>query len=343
MKKRCAFICNTNNPDMVEYFNRKVSGLNDDAIFLATYDVAKKNNLVASSFSRKNTFSLFLVLDFIYSFYLVFYLLFKGAKVVIFDTAHISNIPIALLLKFFRIKMVFTIHDWHPHEGGQSRNVIVYNFVVKKILADNVIVFSSVEFNKPVWKFTLSGYDWRGSSNFKGKSPRFLFFGRIEPYKGLFNLIEVAKYLRIHRPDAVITVAGRGNDRAIKELSLLSNVEIKNYFIDDFELDELISESSCILLPYTSATQSGVIVHSYSYGKPVVAFNVGALASYIEDGRTGILCEPNDVLAFAKAAIKIYEKQEFFNKFVEDAFKNKYDSHSMIRQYKELIVDLIEG
>lgn len=45
------------------------------------------------------------------------------------------------------------------------------------------------------------------------------------------------------------------------------------------------------ILPYTSATQSGVIVDSYRLSRPVIAFNVGAISEQIEGGVTGFLIE----------------------------------------------------
>lgn len=337
--KKVAFICNSTNPDLVNYFDKKISGLKNDAFFLANFSLAKERNLTVSSFSKKNGFSVFFILDFIYAFFLVFRLLIKRVSVVIFDTAHISNIPIAFLLKIFRVELIFTIHDWSPHEGAQSRNVKIYNFLVRELIADQLIVFSPVSSKNPVRNFTLSGYDWRGQNCSESISPKFLFFGRIEPYKGLSNLVEIAKYLKNNRPDAIITVAGKGNDSALEELHSLSNVDVRNFFIDEAGLDKLISESSCVLLPYKSATQSGVVIHSYSYGKPVVSFNVGALADYIEDGQTGILCEPGDIIGFAKSAIFLHENQKLFNGKVEEVFKSKYDSCSLVRQYKKLIME----
>jgi glycosyltransferase involved in cell wall biosynthesis len=47
--------------------------------------------------------------------------------------------------------------------------------------------------------------------------------------------------------------------------------------------------SDCVILPYKSATQSGVIVDSYSFSRPCIAFNVGGIKEQIVDGQTGFL------------------------------------------------------
>jgi glycosyltransferase involved in cell wall biosynthesis len=54
------------------------------------------------------------------------------------------------------------------------------------------------------------------------------------------------------------------------------------------------------LLPYRSASQSGVVQLSFAYGRPVIATRVGGLPAAVEDGVDGILCEP-DAAALAAA------------------------------------------
>src|SRR5439155_4970240 len=62
-----------------------------------------------------------------------------------------------------------------------------------------------------------------------------------------------------------------------------------------------ISAADGVVLPYRSATQSGVAQLAFAYGAPVVATNVGGLPAAIEHGRTGLLCPPDNAFAFARA------------------------------------------
>lgn len=48
-----------------------------------------------------------------------------------------------------------------------------------------------------------------------------------------------------------------------------------------------------VLLPYRSASQSGVVQLAFSYGRPVVATRVGGLPDAVRDGLDGILCDPD--------------------------------------------------
>jgi glycosyltransferase involved in cell wall biosynthesis len=62
-----------------------------------------------------------------------------------------------------------------------------------------------------------------------------------------------------------------------------------------------------VVLPYVSATQSGVVPVAYSFGKPVVATTVGALPEYVDHGRTGLLVPPRDEKKLAAAVVQLLQ------------------------------------
>ena len=55
----------------------------------------------------------------------------------------------------------------------------------------------------------------------------------------------------------------------------------------------LFGAADASLLPYRSASQSGVVQLSFAYGCPVIATRVGGLPAAVDDGVNGILCEPD--------------------------------------------------
>ncbi len=132
-----------------------------------------------------------------------------------------------------------------------------------------------------------------------------LTFGSIRPYKGvdiaLDALARVDPSLRVR-----LVVAGRswgGGDelRAHAEgLGLDGRVEFRDRFIPNEEAALLFGAADASLLPYRSASQSGVVQLSFAYGRPVIATWVGGLPAAVEDGVDGILCEP-DAAALAVA------------------------------------------
>ncbi len=58
--------------------------------------------------------------------------------------------------------------------------------------------------------------------------------------------------------------------------------EVHNHFISEAELAALFSRAAVVVLPYREATQSAVVVLAYTFGKPVVATNVGGLADQVD-------------------------------------------------------------
>jgi glycosyltransferase involved in cell wall biosynthesis len=138
-------------------------------------------------------------------------------------------------------------------------------------------------------------------------SPSLLFFGRIWPYKGLHYLIKAEPEIRRDMPDVKIVIAGVGDDfeQYRKMIERPENYAIHNYFISADECDRIFRESSVVVLPYTEATQSGVIPLAYSYAKPVIASRVGALEEAVVHGVTGLLVPPANSKALAAAVVEL--------------------------------------
>ena len=134
-----------------------------------------------------------------------------------------------------------------------------------------------------------------------------LFFGRIWDYKGLNYLIEAEPLIAKECPDVKIVIAGQGDDFQ-KYRDMMKNPDrfiVHNQWITDEQRSEFFSKAGTVVLPYTDATQSGVVPVAYNYGKPVVATDVGALSDCVMDGETGLLVPPKDPKALAAAIVRL--------------------------------------
>lgn len=167
-----------------------------------------------------------------------------------------------------------------------------------------------------------------------------LTFGSIRPYKGvdlaLDALARVDRSLRIR-----LVVAGRswgGGDelRAQAErLGLNGRVEFRERFIPSEEAALLFGAADASLLPYRSASQSGVVQLSFAYGRPVIATRVGGLPAAVNDGVDGILCEP-DAAALAAAI----ERMARDHAELAAGVRVRPQAHSF-RRYSELLDDAV--
>ncbi len=126
-----------------------------------------------------------------------------------------------------------------------------------------------------------------------------MFFGLVRDYKGLDLLIEAWRLLKAKGLTAgrKLLVAGEFYSsrerymRQIEQAGLTDDIIVRDSFIPDPEVKNYFSAADCLVLPYYSATQSGVTQIAYNFGTPMIATRVGGLAEIITDGQSGILCD----------------------------------------------------
>jgi glycosyltransferase involved in cell wall biosynthesis len=127
-----------------------------------------------------------------------------------------------------------------------------------------------------------------------------LFFGRIEPYKGVDVLVRAAEILKQKKADVRMVIAGRGAiDAADLESIKKLDVELHNAWITDDELRGLVAHADVLVAPYKKATQSGIVSVGLACRVPVVATDVGSFREYIEDSVNGFIVPPEDPAALA--------------------------------------------
>jgi glycosyltransferase involved in cell wall biosynthesis len=137
-----------------------------------------------------------------------------------------------------------------------------------------------------------------------------LFFGLIRDYKGLDTLIEA--WSKFRREGHKLLIAGEfytSRDKYIEQIERLGlgeDIILHDFFVADHNVRNYFSAADCVVLPYKSATQSGVTQICYNFCTPVIVTNVGGLAEIVPDGRVGFVCEPS-ADGVADALCRIYE------------------------------------
>ena len=137
-----------------------------------------------------------------------------------------------------------------------------------------------------------------------------LFFGLIRDYKGLDLLLKAWKEWNPQGRKLLIAgefYASREKYLSlIEQLGLSDRVVLHDRFIPDEDVRCYFSAADALVLPYRTATQSGVTQIAYNFSLPMIVTRVGGLPEIVPDGRVGIVCEP-EVESIKEALERLYE------------------------------------
>ena len=167
-----------------------------------------------------------------------------------------------------------------------------------------------------------------------------LFFGLIRPYKGLDLLIEAMADERLKDCPLHLTVAGEfyedssKYERLISEYSLENKITLENRFVPNEEVRRYFCASDLLVLPYKSATQSGVTQIALYFSLPMLVTNVGGLAEVVEDGVCGYVCEPR-AEDIARSLERFCKERQDFSEGLAQARK-KYSWSTMTKAMKDM-------
>lgn len=239
--------------------------------------------------------------------------------VIHFQQAHLwFNFSLKKLAREY--PLVVTIHDPRHHSGDlaswktpqwivdhgfrQANHVIVHGDQLVETVQD---LFGFEKEHVHAIPHVVMGNLSDTSSTVERDPNLILFFGRIWDYKGLRYLIEAEPLITREFPDAKILIAGEGDDfQKYRDMMVNpSAFQIHNEWISDQQRCEFFERAAMVVLPYTDATQSGVVPVAYNFRKPVVATQVGALSDCVLDGETGILVPPQEPKKLAEAIIHL--------------------------------------
>jgi glycosyltransferase involved in cell wall biosynthesis len=83
-------------------------------------------------------------------------------------------------------------------------------------------------------------------------------------------------------------------------------VTLRTNYVPNEEVKFYFSAADAVVLPYLSATQSGIAQIAFNFDCPVIATDVGGLPEVVRDGETGLLLPPNDPAALARRILEYF-------------------------------------
>ncbi len=171
-----------------------------------------------------------------------------------------------------------------------------------------------------------------------------LFFGFVRKYKGLQYLLEAMKLLKERDFKVQLWVVGDfGEDKdeyveQIRTFEIGDQVQMVQGYVPDDEVEKYFAASDLVVLPYLSATQSGIVQIAFGFEKPVLVTEVGGLPDVVTNGKTGYVVEPRSAEMIAEAIMDYYinNRREAFVSQIEKE-KDRFSWKTFVDTLMEMV------
>jgi len=201
------------------------------------------------------------------------------SALIYFPVFHPWNLIIAIWAGVKNIPVVTTIHDYHTHSGEKNK-LIEHLQKIQMSISDYVVFLSQNQRSlalkdnpskKSKYKLLIHPILHVNQKQNLGheRKLKFLFLGRIKEYKGYKLILEAAHSEQIES----ITIAGSGDSLQ----SSNPNITVINEYLTDNKVSELLSSHHVLLLPYTEASQSGILMLGMAANIPMVVSDLPGL------------------------------------------------------------------
>ncbi len=269
---------------------------------------------------------------------------------------------LAMIAKRCRIKTIMICHNIIPHEKRLVDKLLariglfyINDYVVQSdsVLKDLLTFKSKVNYkrvNHPVYEIfppAISQEEAKKNLNIQEKKV-IAYFGLIRTYKGLKYLVKAMPDI-LKKEDIRFLICGEFYDDKeeilddIESNNLNDHISLFDHFIPNEEVHHYFCAADIMVLPYISATQSGIIQIAYHYNKPVIATNVGGLPEVVLHEKTGYIVPPEDSQAISNAVLQYYNEKpdKEFQKNIK-LEKEKYSWEYMVNAIESLYKESIQ-
>ena len=265
------------------------------------------------------------------------YHLFGSSALVVFNM---------ILAKIFFAKICLTIHDVKSFSNNSKYSFyskLIYFFADiiithNKFSADEIISNYSFLENKiqiiphgnyiPFIEIEKDKNFARQKIGINENKFVLLFFGMIKSVKGLDVLLKAMPEIIKNNKEVILLIAGKPwRDDFSKYEEIIKDLKIEKYckldikFIDYKDVSLYYASSDIVVLPYRRIYQSGVLMMSLCYKKPVIVSDLPSFKEIIVDQETGVFFSSDDSVSLAQAVSKLMSD----NDLVELVRKNAYN------------------
>lgn len=228
-----------------------------------------------------------------------------------------------------RPRLLFICHNVLPHEQGKLRPLLPWLTQLALAPGDGFLVHSAADGEilrqlLPEARYQVTPHPTYAALGDVAPAdlpvqapddrPLLLFAGFVRPYKGLDILLEAMPLVLAERPLHLL-VAGEfwqgvaPYQEQIARLGIGEAVTLVDEYLPNEQLAACLQRADVVVLPYRSATQSGIIQAAFGQGTPVITTNVGGLGEVVDHERTGLVVSAEDPAALAAAINRFFAEE----------------------------------
>lgn len=161
-----------------------------------------------------------------------------------------------------------------------------------------------------------------------------LYFGQIKQVKGVDILLRALPRVIERFPDAVLLLGGKPwkmnfseYQKIIDDLGIGAHCIKHMRFIGPDNLPYFFAASDIVVLPYRRIYQSGVVLLSMTYRKPVIAADLPGMVEIFTDGVDGYLFKREDPEALGQRLCEAFEDDAARAAVAEAGFRRVRDHY----------------
>ncbi len=268
------------------------------------------------------------------------------------DSEHLKKIPNFCLVHSKEINHPKgTLLNKRMNKSFKKSNFVIANSKYTKELAISVgIEEKKIHIINPGTNYPLEilkEYKNKAKDIFKDSFPKIITIARLDKRKSHQNIIMTIRNLKTIYPKIKYVCIGDGEEKN-NLLDLKKQLKLNDDIIFFNKIDEklktaLLNESDLFLMPSIKDKKSvegfGIsFIEAASYGKGSIGGKSGGEADAIENGKTGYLCDGNDLNSIYQNVLKFFEKDNHKTLGLQaKEFSKKFKWKDIVKKYLKLI------
>jgi beta-1,4-mannosyltransferase len=263
-------------------------------------------------------------------------------------------------LKSNGVKIVWTVHNILPHDSKLKKAQIDLRVELIKLVDIIHIMnddtqrlaepFFEIPSNKIIsiphpsyrkfYPSVVSREESRFQLNIPQKSSVYLFFGSIQAYKGLEDLLNAFEKLQSEDPEIYLLIAGKVVNQSYfssirSRIRSNMNIRLIDSRIPNEHVQYYFKAADFCVCPYRISLNSGVAHLSHTFNTPVIAPNIGGFNALLKDG--GGLLYDNENLDDLFEVMKSSLASGFTDDDIE-SIDSKYAASKVSKEFHDKVI-----